>query len=644
MFTSGDIQDQHGDSAIHSTQGSAPPPECQDYAQSQDLPAPEFIPVQPHEMIPTTQQISEIMPSFNIPIPETIQPLSHPELPPETPIEVISTSVCGVYPSDIPPATVSLSHNTTLMDLVAQPVGSQAGDLFNTAVSQTRFEMQSPIIPSYEMQNAGSGIGLSAVRPHEDTSSQTAAPSLPVPRPITIIREEIMREPPPKRARKETVSVGIQCDVGHETLEALREEEAAQAQGIYPQNEDLEINANAIRVPDDGDQPVLLLPREIYREGVNLYDDGSRNIDSDQVLSPSERMIQKYPCEVDGCRKAYIHRKDLIRHMKIRHGVSPQKLEPVVMETPEKPYACTVGTCNRSYFHMKDLRRHQRQCHTVNPNNEDVQPSEFLEDGRVMLRFPCDFPGCSRSYVHKKDLVRHKRLYHKDSSNKPSVPIPLRYSETELKRIRQEEKTVRAVEAENDEKFETGRLDSIGSTISTSGTEDPPNSATLTDTEAESELVRMENLTSAASIDGFHNPNALIATPVPTANHFPRTGEVPNTPQQTLNLAQGTSEIPREVYAAVTASMTYDMGTFSSAGGNTVYNFAEQPQATMISTEGQHQESLDNGGSHHQYDPTAVLTSLHHVGNGGTPTSPRSLQNVVNQLFQDANELSQDSF
>ena len=189
-----------------------------------------------------------------------------------------------------------------------------------------------------------------------------------------------------------------------------------------------------------------------------------------------ERLVQKYPCKIKTCNKAYIHRKDVIRHMRIRHGITPKTLEPVVVETPEKPHICGVGFCHRSYFHLKDLKRHQRLCHKVSLESASSTSSSVpvADNGhsvtgstnKSQMRYPCDFTGCLRSYVHKKDLVRHKRLYHKDASSKPSIPVPIWYTDTELKKIRQK------VKQEIDTKIQKFRLDSTGSNISNSNDED----------------------------------------------------------------------------------------------------------------------------------------------------------------------------
>jgi len=163
--------------------------------------------------------------------------------------------------------------------------------------------------------------------------------------------------------------------------------------------------------------------------------------------------------------------------MKIRHGITPQNLEAVLVETPEKPHICGVGHCRRSYFHLKDLKRHRRLSHHVsqcasrvekNSSQEDILDSEDMSH-KYQMRFPCDFSGCLRSYVHKKDLVRHKRLYHNDAASKPSIPVPVKYSENELKHIRQR------VKQEIDNKVEKIRLDSTSSSASISTASDEEN-------------------------------------------------------------------------------------------------------------------------------------------------------------------------
>ena len=291
----------------------------------------------------------------------------------------------------------------------------------------------------------------------------------PEPLKIVIVHEvdsTVERYPVVNNSKKETIEIGIQCELGPETIKALIEEERE------------------------------LVMKESEAELHGDDDDGCQSDDDNS----NDKTVQKYPCEINSCGKAYIHRKDLIRHMKIRHGRSPLKLEPVTVEAREKPYLCPVGHCGRSYYHLKDLRRHQRLCHkvTLQPKTTSALKDnvEVDEDCKTQLRYPCDFPNCLRSYVHKKDLVRHKRLYHKDTAPRPTIPIPVRYTESELKRIKQE------VKNEIDKSIEKIRLDSTGSTASNataSGGEDPPNSALLIVPEAE--LSKLEPTTGTKSSD-----------------------------------------------------------------------------------------------------------------------------------------------
>ena len=277
-----------------------------------------------------------------------------------------------------------------------------------------------------------------------------------------------------KKSQKPKVSVGTQCEVGPETFRALKEEEAqAKSAGNTPAHgsthESAVLDTTPVSMLQTPISSSLLLSSSetpSVQDVLNASSTPNANMSACEVTptSQSDKVIRKYPCEMSTCAKAYVHRKDLIRHMALRHGMSPQKLEPVVIETPEKPYTCQVGTCRKSYFHQKDLRRHQRQCHSVTDNSNVQDAVEMTDaDGKVMVRFPCDFSGCQRSYVHKKDLVRHKRVYHKDESKKPSIPVPVKFTEADLKRIRHEEKSFQDKETPNTKK---PRLDSTGSIMS----------------------------------------------------------------------------------------------------------------------------------------------------------------------------------
>ena len=274
-----------------------------------------------------------------------------------------------------------------------------------------------------------------------------------------------------KKSQKPKVSVGIQCEVGPETFRALKDEEALAklaSSTTSSSHESSGLDANPTSLLQKSVSASLLLNSSgssPAQDAINVSSPGMNTSGSESTpTSLSDKVIRKFPCEVSTCSKAYVHRKDLIRHMSLRHGTSPLKLEPVVIETPEKPYTCQVGACKKSYFHQKDLRRHQRQCHSVTDDSHLAGAVEMTDaDGKVMVRFPCDFPGCQRSYVHKKDLVRHKRVYHKDESKKPSIPVPVKFTEAELKRIRHEEKAFQEKETPNAKK---PRLDSTGSMMS----------------------------------------------------------------------------------------------------------------------------------------------------------------------------------
>ncbi len=183
-----------------------------------------------------------------------------------------------------------------------------------------------------------------------------------------------------------------------------------------------------------------------------LYDEEGFNKDSTNCSSPSSNcnstdesescVVCKYPCEEDGCNRAYVHRKDLIRHMRIAHGINPTVMEQRVIETPAKPHICSIVDCNKSYYHMKDLRRHQRQCHmSTLTGNQNFEGAATFENGIASLRYPCDFNGCPKSYIHKKDLIRHKRMFHSDASNHPSIPDPVKVMHMKKAKRNSEERT-----------------------------------------------------------------------------------------------------------------------------------------------------------------------------------------------------------
>ena len=275
--------------------------------------------------------------------------------------------------------------------------------------------------------------------------------------------------------------IGIQCEVGDETIRALYDED-----GCY-----LEPSASP--------------------EGMSSssFDDGDSCI------------ICKYPCEEDGCTRAYVHRKDLIRHMRIVHGINPTILEPRIVETPAKPHICSIGDCNKSYYHMKDLRRHQRQCHlSALSGAQSIEGG--LENGITSLRYPCDFNGCTKSYIHKKDLIRHKRMFHNDGANQPSIPDPVVVMQQLKKNKRSHDERASSEGIERDPK--RSHLDSTSSTeavlslssTSTTSNSTPPQTPLLMSTTtlmdsisaAVANMVSIEDLSSQI----FNMPSTAISS------------------------------------------------------------------------------------------------------------------------------------
>ena len=346
--------------------------------------------------------------------------------------------------------------------------------------------------------------------------------------------------------------VGIQCELGPETLVALIEEERQEELDDNDQCDGLEQILTRVNLLSSAELAAAEVSMETNENSssqtlsgtdqnipplipapLTTDDDSEAHIDlTDSPATPDQdsseplkidRMVNKYRCGAEGCGKAYMHRKDLTRHMKIRHGayVMPKMLKPVAMETAEKPYICPVSSCGRSYHHLRDLRRHQRNCHDENAKAqtdslETVKKDQLWEYnsifGKIQLRFPCDYPGCVRSYVHKKDLVRHKRLYHKDSSSKPTIPVPVPYSDTDLRFIRQE------VKHEVEQLMKKGRLESSGSSCSS-----------VTSTTSDSDVLSPDTLLSTLNTDVFLSLG--IAPPPLECNRTSMDASVNNTAQ-----------------------------------------------------------------------------------------------------------------
>jgi hypothetical protein len=417
-----------------------------------------------------------------------------------------------------------------------------------------------------------------------------------------------------RKSQKPKESVGIQCEVGPETFRALKEEEAqaklitgsststsgdsANSREAVEYSSSLVAASSSSLLLNNAGSPPLHDPLNAASPGVNTS--GS------EVNSQSDKVIRKYPCELPTCGKAYVHRKDLIRHMTLRHGMSPQKLEPVVIETPEKPYTCQVGVCHKSYFHQKDLRRHQRQCHSVSDNGNLSGAVEMTDaDGKVMVRFPCDFPGCQRSYVHKKDLVRHKRVYHKDESKKPSIPIPVKFTEADLKRIRHEEKTF----TDKDAPAKKPRLDSTGSVMS-SGEDQSQGSEPVQISESMGAAVRLSSASPGTPGEGLDQAGVggEVAPSLQSAE-FPSISEDDaNGFSNTVQLALGLTQQQQQVVVGGSSQL-----------------------AVSLHTVGQQQASPTQSGNHHL--PTILRRQRHSGSNGQqTATAVTQEQQLTNEI------------
>jgi len=145
----------------------------------------------------------------------------------------------------------------------------------------------------------------------------------------------------------------------------------------------------------------------------SLAEDNSKLDDS----SAGNSATKKYVCEQEGCTKTYRYKKDVIRHMKMKHGSQPTRYEQ--KEVPEmllRKHGCSQ--CDKMYAHRKDLLRHQRDVHSP----EAIARREASRGNQK--KYPCDQPNCNKFYVHKKDLIRHRRNDHNDFTDTKDMHIP----------------------------------------------------------------------------------------------------------------------------------------------------------------------------------------------------------------------------
>ena len=177
------------------------------------------------------------------------------------------------------------------------------------------------------------------------------------------------------------------------------------------------------------------LASSLTNNGVQPMDttttEGSDGIDATEGTNGG---VKKYICEHEGCAKTYRYKKDVIRHMKIKHGSQPTRYEQ--KEVPElllRKHGC--AQCDKMYAHRKDLLRHQRDVHSP----EAVARREASKSNQK--KYPCEQPNCNKFYVHKKDLIRHRRNDHNDFTDTKDMHIPepvspSQYSPSPVKRQR----------------------------------------------------------------------------------------------------------------------------------------------------------------------------------------------------------------
>ena len=170
----------------------------------------------------------------------------------------------------------------------------------------------------------------------------------------------------------------------------------------------------------------LIVPAISCQLGSSLMNDSIQSLGESLTEGNSElsnvptgngTVAKKYVCEHEGCTKTYRYKKDVIRHMKMKHGSQPTRYEQ--KEVPEmllRKHGCTQ--CDKMYAHRKDLLRHQRDVHSP----EAIARREASKNNQK--KYPCDQPNCNKLYVHKKDLIRHRRNDHNDLTDTKDMHIP----------------------------------------------------------------------------------------------------------------------------------------------------------------------------------------------------------------------------
>ena len=166
------------------------------------------------------------------------------------------------------------------------------------------------------------------------------------------------------------------------------------------------------------------LASSLTNTSAHSIDGGANDSVNDDMGIPSG-VVKKYLCEHQGCTKAYRYKKDVIRHMKMKHGSQPSKYEQKeIAESFMRKHACSQ--CTKMYAHRKDLLRHQRDVHSP----DAMVRREAMKANQK--RYPCEYPNCHKYYVHKKDLIRHRRNDHNDTTETKDMHIPEPVSPSQL--------------------------------------------------------------------------------------------------------------------------------------------------------------------------------------------------------------------